>query len=41
MVLNADMNVAYNIIGKALPKVLWADGIKGVWFHPYSLEICS
>ncbi len=40
-VLNADVNAAYNIIRKALPNAPWVDGIEGVGFHPYSLEICS
>jgi len=33
-IINADVNAAYNIIRKAIPKVFEADGIEGVGLHP-------
>jgi len=37
--INADVNGAYNIIKKAFPKAISADGIEGVGLHPYSIII--
>jgi putative transposase len=33
-IINADMNAAYNIMKKAIPKVKFADGIEGIVLHP-------
>jgi len=33
-IINADVNAAYNIIRKAIPKAFEADGIEGVGLHP-------
>ena len=38
-IINADVNGAYNIIKKAIPKAISADGIEGVGLHPYSIKI--
>ncbi len=38
-ILNADVNGAYNIGRKAVPKAFTADGIEGVGLHPYSVTI--
>ncbi len=38
-IINADVNGAYNILKKAIPKVISADGIEGVGLHPYSIKI--
>jgi len=38
LLINADVNAAYNIIKKALPNALSADGIEGVGFHPFPLS---
>ena len=37
--INADVNAGYNIIRKAIPNAISADGIEGVGFHLYSLAI--
>ena len=34
LIINADVNGAYNILKKALPKAFDADGIEGVGLHP-------
>lgn len=34
MVINADVNAAYNILRKAVPKAFDVDGIEGVGLHP-------
>jgi putative transposase len=39
IILNADVNAAYNILTKAVPKAFSADGIEGVGLHPYSIAI--
>lgn len=39
IVIHADVNAGYNIIKKAFPNAISADGIGGVGFHPYSLAI--
>lgn len=33
-IINADVNAAYNIMKKAIPKVKFADGIEGIVLHP-------
>jgi putative transposase len=33
-IINADVNAAYNIMRKALPKVTFADGIEDIVLHP-------
>jgi len=38
-IINADVNGAYNILKKAVPKAISADGIEGVGLHPYSFAI--
>ena len=42
IIINSDVNGAYNIIKKAVPNAFsrWetADGIEGVWLHPIRLE---
>ncbi|MEE9379128.1 MAG: transposase [Candidatus Lokiarchaeia archaeon] len=38
-IINADVNGAYNILKKAIPKAISADGIEGVGLHPYSIAI--
>ena len=38
-IINADVNGAYNILKKAVPKAISADGIEGVGLHPYSIAI--
>ena len=38
-ILNADVNGAYNIGRKAVPKAFVVDGIEGVGLHPYSVTI--
>ncbi len=38
-IINADVNGAYNILKKAVPKAISADGIEGVGLHPYSITI--
>ncbi|MEE9379110.1 MAG: transposase [Candidatus Lokiarchaeia archaeon] len=40
-IINADVNGAYNILKKAVPKAISADGIEGVGLHPYSIAISS
>lgn len=37
--INADVNGAYNIIRKAIPKAFNMDGIEGVGLHPRRLSI--
>jgi len=39
VLINADVNAGYNIIKKAVPNAIAADGIEGVGFHPYSIVI--
>ena len=39
LIINSDVNGAYNIIRKAVPNAIVADGIEGVGFHPYSIAI--
>ncbi len=39
IIINADVNGAYNILKKAVPKAISADGIEGVGLHPYSITI--
>lgn len=39
ILINADVNGAYNIIKKVIPKAISADGIEGVGLHPYSIPI--
>ena len=39
IIINADVNGAYNILKKAVPKAILADGIEGVGLHPYSIAI--
>ncbi len=39
IIINADVNGAYNILKKAIPKVISVDGIEGVGLHPYSIKI--
>jgi putative transposase len=39
VVINADVNAAYNILIKAVPDAFSVDGIEGVGLHPYSITI--
>ena len=39
ILINADVNAGYNIIKKAIPNAISADGIEVVGFHPYSITI--
>jgi len=39
ILINADVNAGYNIIKKAVPNAVSADGIEGVGLHPYSIAI--
>jgi putative transposase len=39
IIINADVNGAYNILKKAVPNAISADGIEGVGLHPYSIVI--
>jgi IS605 OrfB family transposase len=39
MIINADVNAAYNIIRKAFPKAFTADGIEGVGLHPARMDL--
>jgi putative transposase len=39
ILINADVNAGYNIIKKAVPNAISADGIEGVGFHPCSVAI--
>ena len=39
IVINADVNGAYNILKKAVPNAISTDGIEGVGLHPYSIAI--
>lgn len=39
IIINADVNAAYNILKKAVPEAFSADGIEGVGLHPYSIAI--
>ena len=39
VLLNADVNGAYNILIKGVSEAFAADGIEGVGLHPYSLTI--
>ncbi|MHA2280374.1 MAG: RNA-guided endonuclease InsQ/TnpB family protein [Promethearchaeota archaeon] len=39
IIINADVNGAYSILKKAVPKTISADGIEGVGLHPYSIAI--
>ncbi|MFX0023490.1 MAG: RNA-guided endonuclease InsQ/TnpB family protein [Candidatus Hermodarchaeota archaeon] len=39
ILINADVNGAYNILKKGVPKSISADGIEGVGLHPYSIVI--
>ncbi len=45
ILINSDVNGAYNIVRKAVPKALsqreTADGIKGVWLHPVRWKAVS
>ena len=38
-IINADVNGAYNILRKAFPKAIAADGIEGLGLVPYSVKI--
>ncbi len=38
--INADVNAGYNIIKKAFPNAILADGIEGSGLNPYSIAIC-
>jgi len=39
IMINADVNGAYNILKKAIPKAISADEIESVGLHPYSIAI--
>ncbi|WXG42464.1 MAG: transposase [Candidatus Freyarchaeum deiterrae] len=39
VVINADVNAAYNIIRKAFPEAFTADGIEGVGLHPARMDL--
>lgn len=39
IIINADVNAAYNILTKAVPEAFSVDGIEGVGLHPYSIAI--
>ncbi len=39
LIINADVNGAYNIGRKAVPEAFVADGIEGVGLHTYSVAI--
>ena len=39
VIINADVNAAYNILVKGVPKAFLSDGIEGVGLHPYSITI--
>ncbi|WXG42390.1 MAG: transposase [Candidatus Freyarchaeum deiterrae] len=39
VVINADVNAAYNIIRKAFPEAFTADGIEGVGLHPVRMNL--
>jgi len=39
ILINADVNAGYNIMKKAVPNAVSADGIEGVGLHPYSIAI--
>ena len=39
VLINADVNAGYNIIKKAIPNAISVDGIEGVGFHPYSINV--
>jgi len=39
ILINADVNGAYNIGRKAVPETFAVDGIEGVGLHPYSVTI--
>ena len=38
-IINSDINGAYNILRKAFPEAITADGIKGLGLVPYSLKL--
>ena len=38
LLINADVNAGYNILKKALPNAISADGIEGVGFHPFPMS---
>ena len=38
IIINADVNAAYNIIRKALPKAFAVDGIEGIGLHPVRIN---
>lgn len=37
-IINSDINGAYNILRKAFPEAIMADGIEGLGLVPYSLK---
>jgi len=37
--LTKDVSLEYNILKKAFPKALSADGIEDIGFHPHSISI--
>ncbi|KKL23767.1 hypothetical protein LCGC14_2422090 [marine sediment metagenome] len=37
--INADVNGAYNILKKAFPKAINADGIQGAQLHPLRINL--
>ena len=39
VIVNADVNGAYNILLKGVPEAFSSDGIEGVGLHPYSIII--
>ena len=39
IIINSDVNGAYNIMKKAVPKAISVDRIEGVGLHPYSIAI--
>ena len=38
-IINSDINGAYNILRKAFPEAIRADGIEGLGLVPYSLKL--
>ena len=36
--INADVNAAYNVLRKAVPKAFVVDGIEGVGLHPVRIK---
>ena len=39
VIINADVNGAYNILVKGVPEAFSVDGIEGVGLHPYSIAV--